>query len=43
VGIWEVEFQVPSSAKTGGRVPFVVGIPVNGKLTFSQGTVIHIR
>jgi uncharacterized protein (TIGR03437 family) len=43
VGIWEVEFQVPANAKTGNRVPFVVGVPVNGKLVFSQGTVVHIR
>jgi uncharacterized protein (TIGR03437 family) len=43
VGVWEVQFQVPANTTPGARVPFVVAVPVSGKLVFSQGSTIPVQ
>jgi uncharacterized protein (TIGR03437 family) len=43
VGIWVVEFVVPSSSKAGPRdAPFAVAEPVNGKPVYAQGSLIPV-
>lgn len=43
VGVWEVQFEVPASAKTGSNLPFAVGIPVSGGHAYSQASDIAIQ
>jgi adhesin/invasin len=44
VGVWEVQFVVPSSGAAGPRdAPFAVAVPVNGKLVFAQSSLIPVQ
>ena len=44
VGVWEVQFQVHESSKTGSNLPFAVGVPVPGAGTaYSQTSDIAIQ
>jgi uncharacterized protein (TIGR03437 family) len=44
VGVWEVQFVVPSSGAAGPRdAPFAVAVPVNGHLVFGQSSLIPVK
>jgi uncharacterized protein (TIGR03437 family) len=44
VGVWEVEFVVPSSSTPGPRdAAFAVAVPVSGKLVFGQSSLIPVK
>jgi uncharacterized protein (TIGR03437 family) len=43
VGVWEVQFQVRANTPSGTNIPFVVAIPINGKLVYSQASDIAIQ
>jgi uncharacterized protein (TIGR03437 family) len=44
VGVWEVEFVVPTTGKAGPRdAPFAVAVPVSGKLVFGQSSLIPVK
>ena len=43
VGVWEVQFEVPSDTATGNNVPFVLAIPVTGGKAFSQTSDLAIQ
>ncbi len=43
IGVWEVQFTVPSNAKTGPSVAFDVGIPINGKTVLARGSKMPIQ
>lgn len=42
IGVWQVEFVVPASPKTGSNVPFNVGIPVNGANVWAKASHIPV-
>jgi uncharacterized protein (TIGR03437 family) len=44
VGVWEVQFVVPSSGAAGPRdAPFAVAVPVNGHLVFGQSSLVSVK
>jgi uncharacterized protein (TIGR03437 family) len=44
VGVWEVQFQVHASSKTGSNLPFAIGVPVPGAgNAYSQTSDIAIQ
>jgi uncharacterized protein (TIGR03437 family) len=43
VGVWEVQFEVPTSAKTGSNIPFAVAVPTTGGNAYSQTSDIAIQ
>ena len=44
VGVWEVQFEVPTSAKTGSNLPFAVAVPVStGGNAYSETSDIAIQ
>jgi len=43
IGVWEVRFVVPSKAPPNKNTPFVIAVPVNGKLVFAKGTTLPIQ
>jgi hypothetical protein len=43
VGVWEVQFEVPSNAKTGSNLPFAIGVPITGGHAYSQTSDIAIQ
>ena len=43
VGVWEVQFQVHASSKTGSNLPFAVAVPITGGNVYSQTSDIAIQ
>jgi len=43
VGVWEVQFQVRPTSKTGSNLPFAIGIPITGGTAYSQASDIAIQ
>ena len=43
VGVWEVQFEVPSNAKTGSNLHFAIGVPITGGHAYSQTSDIAIQ
>lgn len=44
VGVWEVQFEVPTKAKTGSNLPFAIGVPLTGGgHAYSQTSDIAIQ
>ncbi|HKX00396.1 MAG TPA: Ig-like domain-containing protein [Bryobacteraceae bacterium] len=43
IGVWEVEFIVPTNTAPGARAPFALAIPANGGLAFAQGSTINVQ
>jgi len=43
IGVWEVQFDIPSNAPTGSNVVFSVGVPSGGGYAYTQGSSIPIQ
>ena len=43
IGVWEVQFVVPTDAPSGPSVPFDLAIPVNGSNVFAVGSHMPIK
>lgn len=43
IGVWEVQFDIPSNAPTGPNVIFSVGVPSGGRYAYTQASYIPIK
>ena len=43
IGVWEVQFDIPSDSPTGSNVIFSLGIPSGGGYAYTQGSQIPIK
>lgn len=43
IGVWEVQFDIPSDSATGSNVIFSLGVPSGGGFAYTQGSHIPIK
>ena len=43
IGVYEVDFQIPSDAQTGNNIPFAVAVQQGNNLVFGNPSMIPIQ